>query len=91
MTKSEFYNQICDLPNQFKNKDLKTYLLSLLSLVYNRKDKPMNADILLDMLKSAFFEDPVEFDNEWLKKMLPLFYALKIMAFTLQSKLFNFK
>ena len=66
MTQIEFYQQICKLKNNFENKDLETYLLSLLNLVELEKNKDLTADLLLKHLQNAFISEPAEFKEEWL-------------------------
>lgn len=39
MTRNEFYDQICSLKDNFENKDSETYLLALLKLLQQEKNK----------------------------------------------------
>lgn len=66
MTQDEFYQQICKLKNNFENKDLETYLLSLLKLVNQEKKQNLTADLLLKLLQNSFVSEPTDFKEEWL-------------------------
>lgn len=66
MTQDEFYQHICKLKDNFENKDLETYLLSLLKLVEQQKNKNLTAELLLKLLQNAFVSEPTEFNSEWL-------------------------
>lgn len=45
---------------------METYLLSLLSLVEQKKNQNLTADLLLNLLQNAFTSEPAEFNSEWL-------------------------
>ncbi|MFA7444999.1 MAG: hypothetical protein WCY89_03570 [Flavobacteriaceae bacterium] len=66
MTTNEFYKHICNLKNKFENRDLETYLLSLLKLAEQEKNQPLTPDLLLKLIENAFISDPKEFNSEWL-------------------------
>ncbi|SIS73998.1 hypothetical protein [Chryseobacterium gambrini] len=66
MTYNEFYNSF-NLSNNIKKRDLKTYLLALLKLVEQVRQKPLTSDLLSKILKDAYTSEPTKFDNEWLK------------------------
>lgn len=66
MTANEFYEQISNLSDHFKNRDLETYLLSLLALVEQEKDSNITAELLLKLLQDAFISEPTAFKEEWL-------------------------
>lgn len=67
MRKNEFYQYICELKDNFENKDLETYLLSLLKLVDQEKSQNLTADLLLKILQNAFVSTPTDFKDEWLE------------------------
>lgn len=69
MTQNEFYQHICKLEDNFENKDLETYLLSLLKLVDQEKSRSLSADLLLKLLQNAFASEPTDFKEEWLSIM----------------------
>jgi hypothetical protein len=66
MTQNEFYQNISTLNDNFENRELETYLLSLLSLVEQTKSQNLTADLLLNLLQNAFTSEPKEFNSEWL-------------------------
>lgn len=66
MTHNEFYENISALKDNFENRELETYLLSLLSLVEQNKNQNLTADLLLKLLQNAFTSEPKEFNSEWL-------------------------
>ncbi|WP_313185915.1 hypothetical protein [Sphingobacterium siyangense] len=66
MTKNEFYENICAFKGNFENRELETYLLSLLKLVEQEKNQNLTADLLLNLLQQAFTAEPEEFNPEWL-------------------------
>lgn len=66
MTQNEFYEYISTLNDKFENRELETYLLSLLSLVEQKKNQNLTADLLLNLLQNAFTSEPTEFNPEWL-------------------------
>jgi hypothetical protein len=66
MTHNEFYQNISTLKDNFENRELETYLLSLLSLVEQKKNQNLTADLLLNLLQNAFTSEPKEFNSEWL-------------------------
>lgn len=66
MTQNEFYENISTLNDNFENRELETYLLSLLSLVEQKKSQNLTADLLLNLLQNAFTTEPKEFNSEWL-------------------------
>ena len=66
MTQNEFYEHICSLNDKFENRDLETYLLSLLKLVEQEKSQILTSDILLKLIQNAFISEPQEFNSEWL-------------------------
>jgi hypothetical protein len=67
MTQTEFYENISTLKDNFKNRELETYLLSLLSLVEQKRNQNLTADLLLNLLQNAFTSVPKEFNSEWLR------------------------
>ena len=71
MTQNEFYEHICDLQNDFQNRDLETYLLALLKLVDQKKDENLSAELLLKLIQEAFIAEPAEFNSEWLSIIKP--------------------
>lgn len=66
MTQNEFYENICKLKGKFENRELETYLLSLLKLVEKEKNQNLTVDLLLNLLQNAFISEPEEFNPEWL-------------------------
>ena len=66
MTLNEFYQNISTLKDNFENRELETYLLSLLSLVEQQKNQDLTTDLLLNLLHNAFTSEPKEFNSEWL-------------------------
>jgi hypothetical protein len=46
MTKNEFYENICAFKGNFENRELETYLLSLLKLVEQEKNQNLTADFI---------------------------------------------
>jgi len=70
MTQKEFYEEICRLPEKFKNRDLETYLSALLMLLEKQEQENMDADKLLYLIHTAFASEPKKFDTHW--------YSLKI-------------
>ena len=66
MTLNEFYQNISTLKDNFENRELETYLLSLLSLVEQKKNQNLTTDLLLNLLHNAFTSEPKEFNSEWL-------------------------
>lgn len=69
MTLNDFYEHICKLETNFKNRDLETYLLSLLKLVEQEKTQVLTADLLLNLLQNAFISEPKKFNPDWLNIM----------------------
>ncbi|XZF14578.1 hypothetical protein ACTHGU_00425 [Chitinophagaceae bacterium MMS25-I14] len=69
MAQNEFYEHICNLKDNFENRDLETYLLSLLKLAEQEASQNLTADLLLKLLQSAFIAEPKEFNAEWLNIM----------------------
>lgn len=67
MTLNEFYQNISTLKDNFENRELETFLLSLLSLVEQKKNQNLTADLLLNLLHNAFTSEPKEFNSEWLR------------------------
>lgn len=66
MTYNTFYEHICNLQNDYQNRDLETYLLALLKLVEEEKAQNLTADLLLKLIREAFSSEPKEFNAEWL-------------------------
>ena len=66
MTQNIFYEHICNLQNNIEDRDLETYLLSLLGLV-EKENQDLTADLLLQVLQNAFISEPQTFNSEWLK------------------------
>ena len=66
MTLNKFYEHICDLQNNFQNRDLEIYLLALLKLVDQKKVENLTAELLLQLIQEAFISEPAEFNSEWL-------------------------
>lgn len=66
MTYNTFYERICDLRNNYQNRDLETYLLALLKLVEEERTQNLTADLLLKLIQDAFTVEPKEFNEEWL-------------------------
>jgi hypothetical protein len=69
MTQNDFYQHICNLKDNFENKDLETYLLSLLKLVHHEESQNLTAESLLKLLQNAFVSEPTEFKEEWFSIM----------------------
>lgn len=44
MTQNEFYENICAFKGNFENRELETYLLSLLKLVEQEKNQNLTTD-----------------------------------------------
>lgn len=66
MTHNEFYQHIYSLKDSFENRDLETYLLSLLKIVEQERNQNLTSDLLLKFLQDAFVSEPLEFNSEWL-------------------------
>ena len=66
MTHNRFYEHICCLQNNFKNRDLETYLLAVLKLVRKEVVQNLTADLLLKLLQDAFISEPERFNPEWI-------------------------
>lgn len=65
MTQTEFYERISTLPQRFQNRDLETYLCALLPLVHAHRGQQPDAELLINLLETAFTSAPAEFDPEW--------------------------
>lgn len=65
MTLSEFEQQCWMLQNT-EERDLETYLLALLNLVEQHRDKAPTPELLLELLQSAFTASPAVWDSSWL-------------------------
>ena len=65
MTYKEFDNNI-NL-GSLKNRNLDTYLLTLLQLVEQEREQILTADLLLKLLQDACTSKPKKFNVEWLK------------------------
>ncbi len=65
MTYDEFYNHIEQFPKEVTNRDLETYLLALYSLTTQHKDNIFTATLCLELLKQAFTETPVLYNEKW--------------------------
>ena len=65
MTYDEFYNCIELLPKEVTNRDLEAYLLALYGVVEQYKEIPFSPTLCLDLLKKAFTETPVLYNEQW--------------------------
>lgn len=65
MTLSEFEQQTFTFQNK-PEQDLETYLLALLNLVEQHRNKAPTPELLLELLQSAFTASPAAWDNTWL-------------------------
>ena len=65
MTYDEFYNHIEQFPKEVTNRDLETYLLALYNLTTQHKDNIFTATLCLELLKQAFTETPVLYNEKW--------------------------
>lgn len=70
MTFLEFLEEINDLPNHFKNRNLETYLLAIYKILDDNKEiyakEQASLESVLCILKEAFTSTPASFDKEWL-------------------------
>ena len=67
MTYNEFYRHICELPTRFENRDLETYLSALYTLVDENQNVTPNAEMLLNLVQTAFTSVPTQFNSDWLR------------------------
>ena len=65
MTYDEFYNCIEQLPKEVTNRDLEAYLLALYRIVTPHENTPFSPTLCLDLLKKAFTETPVLYNEQW--------------------------
>lgn len=65
MTLNEFEQRTFALQNK-EDRDLETYLLALLNLVEQNKNKVANPELLLELLATAFTATPLALDSTWL-------------------------
>jgi len=65
----EFYDEIIKIINEHKeycDLSLEKYLLSLLTVLENNKDKAMELSLIITLVADAFKTPPKEFDESWL-------------------------
>lgn len=70
MNFEEFINEIENLPSNFENRDLETYLLAIYKNLEDNKEiylkEQVTLDLVLCILKEAFTSEPAIFNKEWL-------------------------
>lgn len=64
-----FYSQILDIENEenIKIPKLQVYLQSIYKLLNEYKNESACLELFYKIIKRAFYEEPIEFNNEWLK------------------------
>ena len=72
MNYEEFYDAVCKTVEKFEasraaNKELDAYLLALLKLLEARDGEPFSAELMLEILSTAFESERVEPNEAWLE------------------------
>ena len=65
MTINQFYQDICNLPEKQKNRDLEEYLLALYGLVLEYRERETSLESFMLILSKAFISQSVAFDAAW--------------------------
>jgi len=71
MNLTDFYNCICKLPDNHKNRDLEEYLLALHPLLLQNIENTPSFDLFHKLLEEAFTSKPTDLNNEWLDIINP--------------------
>lgn len=70
MTFQEFINEIDNLPKNFQNRDLETYLLAIYKNLEDNRDiyakEQATLDLVSCILKESFTSKPATFNSDWL-------------------------
>lgn len=72
MNYEEFYGAVCEMAEKFEasgaaNKELDAYLLALLKLLEARDGEPFSAELMLEILSTAFESERAGFNEAWLE------------------------
>ena len=72
MNYEEFYGAVCEMAEKFEasgaaNKELDAYLLALLKLLEARDGEPFSAQLMLEILSTAFQSERAGFNEAWLE------------------------
>ena len=71
MNFEEFYDEINNLPNNYKNRDLEEYLLALYEKVIEYKEEKLTYDLAIKIISESFTSNAVEFQENWLNCTIP--------------------
>ena len=63
---SQFHSEICKRIKQKKDRDLKSFLLALCSVLKNYKSKAVSFDTILEVIDYALVGNPIPMNDDWL-------------------------